>query len=360
MHNRKQKLQLYCAKLLILLSFAFFTYGFILDLKGSHKLVDPVANSSSNNVSITPSNGNEVVSESSPIDSSNNSSAVTDESTNSSDVNNTNSGSGKQNTSVPSTNSSANNSNGNSNNNNGGGNSNVTPVQPSVIDINNNFRRQIEGTYGVVVMYGQETAGYTVGGLSTTQLTDSNKITNALNDLNYALSLYPSGLFAEIRNGGIPLTIVLVESYSEPNVTGVTDSDYSSATISIATAFPFGESFYHESYHYIERYMFKKGASFATWDFFNPAGFSYGNIRNDYSYSNTFSETAPFVNNYAQTDVGEDRASTFEYMMASSKASCLNYGTPVWKKANMMAENMDLVLNTVRPDVTEYWERYLH
>ena len=46
-------------------------------------------------------------------------------------------------------------------------------------------------------------------------------------------------------------------------------------------------------------------------------------------------------------------------MMAPSKASCLNNGNVVWKKAKLMSDTIDLVLSSVRPDVTEYWERYL-
>ena len=46
-------------------------------------------------------------------------------------------------------------------------------------------------------------------------------------------------------------------------------------------------------------------------------------------------------------------------MMATSKASCLNYGKRIWLKAKYMADQMDLFFETVSPNVTEYWERYL-
>ena len=142
-------------------------------------------------------------------------------------------------------------------------------------------------------------------------------------------------------------------------MTGVTDSSYENAVISIAAIYPFAESFYHESYHYIERYMFKVGARFSSWGALNPEGFSYGSIYNKYSYVNTFLDTAPFVNNYSQTSDAEDRASTFEYMMASSKASCLNNGTTVWQKATYISRTIEASLDSVRPDTLEYWERYL-
>ena len=154
---------------------------------------------------------------------------------------------------------------------------------------------------------------------------------------------------------------MLVNNYADNSITGVTDSSYSYATISIAAVHPFEDSFFHESYHYIERFMFKQGANFASWNSLNPDGFQYSSntVDNNLSYDYKFSPTAPFVNNYAQTSDAEDRASTFEYMMANSKASCLNRGNTVWKKAKLMADTMDVVLYTVSPTVTEYWERFL-
>ena len=106
--------------------------------------------------------------------------------------------------------------------------------------------------------------------------------------------------------------------------------------------------------------MFKKGANFNSWDTLNPSGFNWNTIDGSLSYSNTFSENAPFVNNYAQTAAAEDRASTFEYMMANSKASCLNRGTTVWKKANYMSQMMRQVLTTVRNNSNVRWEQYLY
>ena len=55
----------------------------------------------------------------------------------------------------------------------------------------------------------------------------------------------------------------------------------------------------------------------------------------------------------------EDRASTFEYMMFTNKASCLNTNKPVWKKAKFMSQLLEKYLESVKPEVTEYWERHL-
>ena len=106
--------------------------------------------------------------------------------------------------------------------------------------------------------------------------------------------------------------------------------------------------------------MLKSGATFTSWNGLNPAGFKYGVIDSAYSYSRDFSQDAFFVNSYAMTDQYEDRASTFEYMMKTNKASCLNYGKTIWLKAKTMSEQIDYFFNTVTPTVTEHWERHLY
>ena len=262
-------------------------------------------------------------------------------------------------------NNSQNNSQGNaqSNGNQTIENNTPRPQAPEVQTIdeqNNSIRNSIQNSFGVNIKYGYEVAGYTVAGLGTVPIENSDTINSQLNNLKNTLSQYPKGLFQEIKNGGIPLTIILISEYSEPSVTGVTDSSYSYANISIAAIHPFAESFYHESYHYIERYIFKKGQNFNSWDSLNPKSFQgWGVIDGNLSYAVTFSPDAPFVNNYAQTAPTEDRASTFEYMMADSKASCLNQGTYVWNKANRMAITMETVFNSVSPYNVERWEQYL-
>ena len=267
-------------------------------------------------------------------------------------------------------NSSSGNSGGNSSGNSSGGNSSgnsggttpvnpPTPSTPTLEQTNNTLRNNIQNTYGITIKYGMETAGYTVGGLSTNTINSASVVNTTLNKLNSALSLYPNGFFREIKNGGIPLTLYLVDSYSEYGVTGVTDSNYSFANVSVAVAYPFEETFYHESYHYIERYIFKRGISFQSWEGYNPSGFRYGSLMRDQSFARTGSPNAYFVNDYAQTSAEEDRASTFEYMMRGSKSACFNRNMPVWNKAVAMSNAIDAALNCVNASTTEYWERHL-
>ena len=239
-------------------------------------------------------------------------------------------------------------------------NESVETVTPTIEEVNLNLRNEIQNQYGITVKYGSETSGYSVGGMSTTEITDPNVVKKALEDMKNTISLFPVGIWNEMKSSGYPLTIYLIGSYSSTNVTGVTESFSNRVTISIATKFSFGETFNHEVFHYFENFIMQfRGANFNEWSNFNPINFTYGSVNSSLSYTRTFSADSHFVNDYAQTQDAEDRASTFEYMMLDVKASCLNLDKPVWKKAKYMADQLDLYLNSVSPNVVEYWERHL-
>ena len=325
MHKRKIKHSAnFYAKILFVISIAFFIYGFVLDYVSTHKLIDPIKNAHlihrDSTISITTQDGSEIVP------------GNTIENSDDNDSNHTS-------------------------------NRREEVISNPIDSLNLTLRDEIEKKYGLTVEYGKETDGYSIhtssGNISTISISDSETIYKQLDLLKKVLSLYPDGLFQEIKKGGIPLTVMLIQEFSEKNITGITDSSYSYANISIAATHGFEESFFHESYHYIERYLFKKGASFNSWNSLNPSDFEYGTIYSGYSYSNTFSQDSFFVNNYAQTAATEDRASTFEFMMASNKATCLNQNMPVWRKARYMATTMDYVLKSATPSTVEYWERFL-
>ena len=240
---------------------------------------------------------------------------------------------------------------------------NTTEVVDPIVDVRNNnneLRKSIEDKFGIIVKFGDETSGYSVGGMGTEIISDIYAQQTALTSLNNALSLYPSCFFQEIKNGGYPLTIYLIKRYSKGNVTGVTDSTYKKVLISVASDYSFNDTLHHELYHYIEKFIFSKGFRFTSWNTLNPSDFNYGVVNGTLSYSRTYSADSYFVNNYAQTDQFEDRASTFEYMMMPNKASCLNNGKTIWLKAKTMSEQIDFFLNSVSSDVTEYWERHIY
>ena len=234
------------------------------------------------------------------------------------------------------------------------------PRTPTIEETNNNLRNNIQNTYGITVRYGSETNGYTIAGLTTIMLSDQSRINQVLNELNNNLALYPTGFFYEMKQGEYDLTIYLIKQYSQANVTGITDSTTKKVLISLATDYSFTESLHHEIYHYIEKYMYNRGANYTTWNTLNPNGFVYGNSNTSLSFASTGNINASFVNNYAQTDEYEDRASTFEYMMDDAEAGCLQTGTTIWKKAKYICEQIDAVFQTVTPSITEYWERFVY
>jgi hypothetical protein len=345
MHNeqRRRRINNY-AKVLLLISIALLVYGGILDYNSKNHLIDPVRD-----VESVPNDGSDItVSTIEDVEiGSTKGDAISPKPEAQTPPQPENQPPSETPVVTP-----KNNTEGTSNN-----------YVPTIEDFNEQIRNDILNRYGVEVRYGNETIGYTIvtedTRIKTEPITDSTLINSQLTRLKNALGLYPSGMFQEIKKGGIPLTVYLIDHYSNVAITGITDSSYSYANISIAAMYPFEESFYHESYHYIERYLFKKGANFNSWNSINPEGFNYGTIYNDWSYNLTFSQDAPFVNNYAQSADTEDRACTFEYMMAPNKASCLNQGTRVWTKAKAMALTIENVLKCASADTIEYWERFL-
>ena len=322
------------ASVLFVIAIILILYGLFLDLTGENRLIDPVKDVSTVDVN---NNKSQVNVDIDSIQSDNNikSNPITDESKDKIE---------KAKIEAQQKNDSKNNDS-----------SSLDPV-------NKRLESQVEKRYGVEVKYGAETEGYKVGNLSSTPITDPEAVHDALYKLNIVLGHYPENMFYEINKSGIPLTIYLVDKFSQAGITGVTDSNAYFANIAIATAFPFEESFYHESYHYIERYMMEKiKLYYDSWDNLNPPGFRYTDNPNpSISYAaNGGEEDSYFVNNYAQTADAEDRASTFEYMMANTKAKCLNKDKPVWKKAKLMSQTMDAALDSCSPYIVEYWERFL-
>ena len=224
---------------------------------------------------------------------------------------------------------------------------------------NDNMRKKLQRKYGITIKYGEETANYSIAGMSTTTIKDPTTIQDILNELAIDLSQFPQGFFKEFSKKDLSLTIYLIDKYSQDNVTGVTDPRSDNVTISIAAAYPFSESFYHESFHYIERYIKLNGGTFSSWEVLNPKDFSYGTEDLSYSYANTYSATSYFVNSYAETSAYEDRASTFEFMMAEDRTVVFQNGTPINRKARYIADVIDLFFTTVKSSTQEYWERYI-
>lgn len=359
------KSRIILARVMIFCSVILIGSGVYLNLQETKPIIDPVSDVT------TPDNDNVIITTNDgmpPTATNDNDSDKTGNSDNATAVPNDSTSSD---TPVPNnTTTSGNTGNTSSTGNTSGTNTNSTPSpspapepepEPApVVDQNVIFRKSIEDTYGVKVFYGNETSGYSVGGMSTTVIPDSS-ISSALTQLNDALATYPVGFFQEFLNKNINVNVYLIKNYSANNVTGVTDTSFKRINISIAMDFPFNESFHHEVLHAIEYYIERSGGKFTSWNSFNPADFSYGSENKDYSYSVTGEASSYFVNNYAQVSQSEDRASTFEYMTASKRYSCFDsHGYPIWKKSDYLSRMIDTYFNTVTPEVIDYWERYVY
>jgi|GEM_PF-2148488 len=371
--NKIASIMIFFAILLIMtgLYMNFSTSDFLDPIRDVDK-----ANDNPGEVTITTNDGKPPATNSNDTNTNTNNGSSDTPITNDNTGNNTSSGTDLN----PSTNNGNTNtgSNTNSSNNNTGNNSgsNTTPSTPipdptptpeptpdstPVVDPLTNYRKQIEDTYGIKVLYGSETNGYVVGSLGTTAITDTNVMKSILEQLNTALSMYPNGFFREFSKQNMSLNVYLIKNYSAENVTGVTDFAPRRTIISIATDFPFAESFHHEMLHYIEHYIESAGGRFTAWNSFNPLDFTYGVENSSYSYSKTGTPGSYFVNNYAQTSANEDRASTFEYMTASVKYSCYDSNDyPIWKKSNYLSTMIETYFTTVSSSVVDYWERYIY
>lgn len=366
------------ASIMIFFAILLIMTGLYMNFSTSDVL-DPIrdvdkANDNPGEVTITTNDGKPPATNSNDTNTNTNNGSSDTPITNDNTGNNTSSGTDlNPSTSNGNTNTGSNSSNNNTGNNSG---SNTTPSTPipdptptpeptpdstPVVDPLTNYRKQIEDTYGIKVLYGSETNGYVVGSLGTTAITDTNVMKSTLEQLNTALSMYPNGFFREFSKQNMSLNVYLIKNYSAENVTGVTDFAPRRTIISIATDFPFDESFHHEMLHYIEHYIESAGGRFTAWNSFNPLDFTYGVENSSYSYSKTGTPGSYFVNNYAQTSANEDRASTFEYMTASVKYSCYDSNDyPIWKKSNYLSTMIETYFTTVSSSVVDYWERYIY
>ena len=340
-------------KLLFSLSFVFIFTGLYLNKLEKQMFYDPI----NDVVAIAPDDGNKVIISTTDgdVEEVNNNPSIPID--NGSNINNS------DNSTDNNSNKNSTNISGNSNNTNEDVNHDINPSisNDDVIDENDILRRSIEDTYGIKVKYGDEVSNYQAGSMNVTPILDKDIIKNGLEQLRETLKLYPQDFFREFLNENLSLEVFLIKSYSKDNVTGVTDLFGNKVIVSIAMDYPCFESFNHEIYHYIEHFIVRKQGEFSAWNMYNPNDFSYGTVNSNYSYTKTQKADSVFVNNYAQTNPYEDRASTFEYMMASNKIPCFNSSDyPIWKKSSYMALMIDTYFDTVSPSVIDYWERFIY
>lgn len=343
--------------------------------------------SNENNVSDKPAGDNSNVN----TNDSNNSSSNTELENNSGNTQKNSGSNSNINNNKSNSNNSNNDNNDNNNNSNPTPSTNVTPPNNTVSNDSNNsnnmptneqqtptnftkevteiaitpqriasFKNSIENKFYITIKYDyDEVKNYSTGGYSVIPMEDLNAIYSSLENLQNCLSVYPNGFFKEMRDGGFPLTVYLVKRFNIVNVTGISSKANSSANICIATDYPFESTFHHENFHYMEYYINKKGGQFTNWNNYNPSNFKYGNYEQTLVYELTNSAYSYFVNSYSQADALEDRACTFEYLMASNKISPLNQNNNIWKKGKAISSMIEYFYKTVNSNTIEYWERFL-
>ena len=228
---------------------------------------------------------------------------------------------------------------------------------------NDNKRKYLEEKYGITVYYGSEYPNYTVISDSISLLSDENSIMASLNRLERLLSKYPDSLFKEMRDGGLPVHILLVKDFEGvDNLLGVTDTrntDHAVITTKYTSRFEY--TFNHEMMHYLDRFMMlKKGLKpESTWNALNPSDFKYG-YSYDSIYQYTKRESDYFTSLYSETYFMEDRAEVFAAMMETNITyyKCFKNGNPLYYKASRISEELNTYFEAFKNNQSDYFDRF--
>lgn len=238
------------------------------------------------------------------------------------------------------------------------------PVTPPVVeDKNNTKRKNMESTYGIKILYGDEIGDYHPRGITPTRLTSESDIDKYLTRLNGELTKYPKGFFNDFKKAGMPLTIYLVKSVNGA-FAGFTDYQFmSNIKLTLVTNYNFEYTIHHELMHYIDCYLDIKmypNEPYSEYEALNPSGFVYGSAKEEYIYNMASRPRGTyFVTSYSTTHVKEDRAEIFQYMTARAYApiGCFEPNEVIRKKAEIISKQ----IKTYFPSVTgtTHWDRFI-
>ncbi len=237
------------------------------------------------------------------------------------------------------------------------------PTTPTETDKNNETRKKIEKTYGIKILYGNEIGDYKPNRITPVKLTDSGDIENYLNRLNTELAKYPKNFFNDFNKKGMPLTIYLIKS-ANGAFSGFTDYQFmNDIKLTLATDFNFEYTLHHEIMHYIDCYLnivMYPATPYEEYEKLNPTGFKYGNATLSQIYNmGTNTKGAYFISQYGSTNVAEDRAEVFKYMMARAykPTGCFDENEIIRKKAELISKQ----IKTYFPSVTgsAHWDRFI-
>lgn len=244
-----------------------------------------------------------------------------------------------------------------------------SPSAKTQAEKNDEYRKQIQDKYSVSIAYKDELGDYYMNGYPRpVKQTDDSTIYSYLQRIENVLNKYPTNFFKEIKNTRMNLTIYMVKSI-DIGVAGLTNSSNRSNviiminTISITS---FETTLHHEIMHFIDSYIsFNLGSGVIEKSMVsvNPSGFTYGSSDSSYVYdyyNASTASTAYFLSNYSKTNYLEDRAVIFASLMTSTmKYPYLNNGTPIYKKARLISNQLRDNFNSVKNSSNLYWERLL-
>ena len=166
---------------------------------------------------------------------------------------------------------------------------------------------------------------------SITKTTNYNDIIDALEDLERYFLVFNEEFFANFTGYGMSgLEIYLADYIKATSTSEITNASVvglfvkKNSKYNIVLKVNAEENIntiaFHETFHAIEDYLASFNITFANWDNLNPDGFTYSNV---YYTNQTFMDTLGFnkyansiyfVDNYARSNVMEDRARMFEYI----------------------------------------------
>lgn len=222
----------------------------------------------------------------------------------------------------------------------------------------------IYNKYGFKISYGEGTYGYYGG--ACTVLYDHQKANTALNELYPILSHFPSGFFRQFQ-GVNGYRVILFESI--PNgASGVATYEIGNDNqmyLNTTNKYLLDRTFYHETFHLMERYMMIKNnwvSPFDSfWDNLNPSGFTYGDSSNNnftaYDTIGTQPEDISFISAYAKTNPREDRAELFaDLMFRYYKKNYMAAGYGINEKAKALALEIRKYFSG---STGAYWEKYI-
>lgn len=240
------------------------------------------------------------------------------------------------------------------------------PIVETQEQKNDKRRKELENIYSIKILYGKEIGNYKPRMLTPTPMTDSSQIAEYLEKINNTLKYYPKGFFKDFLKIDMPLTIILIDSVQNDGFAGLTDKEfYDDIRITITTKGVFNYVLNHEIMHYIDTYLtIKQNEQYIKndWIKLNPVGYQYGSFISDYNYNmSNHKNGAYFIENYAQTNISEDRAKTFEYMMsrAYAPAGCFEEGETIRKKAELIAKQIKNNFPSASNATTRHWERFI-